>query len=72
MGNNVKICIIWIDLGTTIIYILCLYKFYPNRYNKYNFLVSLTNITRNDIRICVIQIDLEKTITYTTCLYKSQ
>lgn len=70
--NNVRICIIQIDLGMTNIYTSCLYKFHPNRYNKYNFLVLLADIMRNTIRICVIQMDLEKTIIYTRYLYKSK
>ncbi len=55
---------------TTMIYTSCLYKSYHNGDNKYNFLISLANIIRNDIKICVIQKDLEKIVIYTTCLYK--
>lgn len=54
----------------TITYISYLYKFYPNRYNKYNFLMLLADVAKNFVGICVIQIDLEKTITYIIYLYK--
>lgn len=68
--NEVKICVIQIDLDTTITYTLYLYKSHPNGYKEYNFLVLLTNVTGKAIRICVIKRDLEKITTYTTCLYK--
>lgn len=70
--NYIRIYIIWIDLRTTIIYISCLYKSHPNKYNKYNFLMSLIDVSKNAIKIGVIQMDLEKTITYIICLYKSK
>lgn len=58
--NHIKICIIYIDLKTINIYILCFYKFYLNRCNKYNFLILLADIAINVIRICIIQTYLKK------------
>lgn len=52
--NNIKICIIWINLEIIILYMLYLYKFYPSKYNKYNFLILLINIAENIIGIYII------------------
>lgn len=53
------------------IYMSCLYRSHHNKYNEYNFLVLLAEVTKNDIKIYVIQIVLKKTIVYMTYLYKS-
>lgn len=68
--NDVRICVISMNQETIITYILYLYKFYHNAYNKYKFLMSSADIARNNVRICAIWIDLEKTIIYMTELYK--
>lgn len=52
--NDVGICIIQIDQGTMLTYTLYLYKSHYNVYNKYNFLMSLANITKNNIKIYII------------------
>lgn len=62
--NDIRISVIRMDLGITIIYTSCLYKSYPNGYTKYNFLVSLADIAGNAISFCFIQMDLEKKINY--------
>lgn len=54
VDNNFKICIIQIKLEIMIIYISCLYNFYFNWYNKYNFLMLLADIAKNSITIYII------------------
>lgn len=56
--KDFRICIIQIDLEITITYMSCLYKSYPNKYNKYNFVASLVDVMKNAIRIYIIEIDL--------------
>ena len=72
VGNDFRICVIWMHLRTTITYMSYLYKSYSNNFIKYNFLVSLADVLRNAVMICVIWMDLEQIIIYTTCLSKSK
>ncbi len=55
MRNDIKICIIQMDQNTIMINTSYLYKFYYNRYNKYNFLVLLAYVVKNDIRILLFE-----------------